>query len=73
MNGTIKSLVGNKRFGFIKSGENEYFFHQTDFNGFWNDLETDFKQKQEIKVTFEPDKTEKELRARNVKREDWPN
>ena len=36
MTGTIKRIVKEKGFGFIapeKGGE--YFFHRTDFNGFW--------------------------------------
>lgn len=49
MNGTIKRLVADRRFGFIKSDENgnEYFFHADDcFNGDFNSM------KEGTKVSF---------------------
>jgi cold shock CspA family protein len=60
-----------KSFGFV-TGEDkqDYFFHRTDFNGFYDDLVVDLEKKQVIKVTFEPASTDKGLRARNVTRID---
>ncbi len=75
MNGTIDRLEVNKGFGFIK-GEDEknYFFHRDDFLGFFNDLVYDYNTIEDsIKVEFRTDKTMKGLRARNVKRLDFPN
>jgi cold shock CspA family protein len=71
MEGTVTRLVETKGFGFI-TGEDkqDYFFHRSDFSGFWEDLETDLHNKRVIKVTFNPGKTEKGPRASNVVRID---
>lgn len=73
MNGTIKKIMSEKRFGFIRgTGEREFFFHADDFNGHWDDLDKDFR-KQEIHVEFKETYSEKGPRATNVRRLDWPN
>ncbi len=72
MTGIIKSLPENKPFGFIKGPEGEYFFHREDFNGFWADLQTDFRNKQTITVEFKKVESLKGLRASDVKRITWP-
>ncbi len=71
MTGTVTRVVTMKSFGFV-TGEDkqDYFFHRTDFNGFYDDLVVDLEKKQVIKVTFEPASTDKGLRARNVTRVD---
>jgi cold shock CspA family protein len=71
MNGIVTRLVDTKGFGFI-TGEDkvDYFFHRTDFSGFYEDLEVDLQKKRVIQVTFEPASTEKGPRARNVNRVD---
>lgn len=71
MNGTVTRVVIQKAFGFI-TGEDkqDYFFHRTDFNGFFDDLVKDLEKKRVIKVTFEPASTEKGLRANQVTRVD---
>jgi cold shock CspA family protein len=71
MEGTVTRLVDTKGFGFI-TGEDrqDYFFHRTDFSGFYEDLEVDLKKKRVIKVEFEPASTDRGLRARNVTRTD---
>jgi len=71
MNGTITRVVVQKGFGFV-TGEDkqDYFFHRTDFNGFFEDLIVDVEKKRAIKVTFEPASTDKGPRARNVTRTD---
>lgn len=76
MKGIIKSVVRNKNYGFIKNEHNgvEYFFHKDDYYGHWDDLVIDFEKKEDfIKVTFEPNRTEKGPRASEVKRLDFPN
>lgn len=73
LTGRIKSLRQAKLFGFIEVGKDEYFFHRDDFQGHWNDLCDDYDSNNQIKVNFEPDRTPKGLRARNVSRTDWPN
>lgn len=71
MNGIITRVVVQKGFGFV-TGEDkqDYFFHRTDFNGFFEDLIVDVEKKRAIKVTFEPASTDKGPRARNVTRAD---
>ena len=74
MKGSIKSVINKKKFGFIKCPDNrEFFFHYEDFNGHWNDLSDDYDAGQYIEVEFIEDKTDKGLRARNVRRLDYPN
>jgi cold shock CspA family protein len=71
MRGTLKNLPRNKGFGFIQNQQKtEYFFHKTDFTGFWNDLEDDFYNGNEIELEFEPYSTNKGPRACNVRRID---
>ena len=69
MKGTIKS-VNQKGFGFVKSGEGEYFFHRSDFNGFWNDLMEDKIKHKIIEVEFDVVESNRGPRASNVKRID---
>lgn len=79
MNGIIRSIDGIKQYGFIKvdgttEHRDEYFFHREDFLGFFEDLVFDFNKREgSIQVEFTADKTPKGLRARNVKRLDFPN
>jgi cold shock CspA family protein len=75
MKGHVKSIPGNKGFGFIRASNGaEYFFHESDFNGHWRDLVTDFNGNDSpVEVTFEPTDTPKGLRAAKVKRLDYPN
>lgn len=75
LKGIIKSLNDKKKFGFIKCGGNEYFFHREDFQGYWDDLVNDFEafNKKKIEVEFEEVYSPKGPRASNVKRLDWPN
>ena len=71
MTGKIARVLLAKKFGFIRGEDNkDYFFHQTDFNGFFEDLEADYKISKPIKVTFEPTQGKKGLRAANVVRLD---
>ena len=74
MNGIVIRIDPTKNFAYINSQNKDYFFHREDFDGHWNDLISDyFRYEGEIRVEFEPKTTEKGLRARNVKRLDWPN
>lgn len=73
MKGFVKTVVGKKGYGFIKGDGAKYFFHRQDFNGHWDDLESDFNAKEKIEVTFDVVTNPKGPRAANVRRMDWPN
>lgn len=73
MVGSIKKIVAGKPYGFLICEGREYFFHAEEFEGFWDDLVTDFEQTHSIKVEFEPMTSPKGLRATNVRRQDYPN
>lgn len=71
MIGTIKRLFAGKGFGFIHATDGkEYFFHRSDFNGFFEDLETDVTNKHAVQVSFESVFSDKGPRAANVTRTD---
>jgi cold shock CspA family protein len=70
MVGKIKSLVGHRGFGFIRSANQEYFFHRSAFTGFWDDTVEDFEKGNEIEVEFTPVNGERGMRAVDVKRTD---
>lgn len=70
MLGTIKKLVEDKQYGFIKTDKADYFFHKTDFDGFWEDLCRDFDNGIDVTLEFEPTRTDKGLRAAEVRRTD---
>lgn len=60
MIGTVKRIVRDKGFGFIRIGDgNEYFFHRSECSGFDGLTEGD-------KVDFQPSKSPKGLRGVNV-------
>jgi cold shock CspA family protein len=69
MTGTVSNIIAAKKFGFI-SGDNgqEYFFHREETLSNWDELVSDFSQAGagKIKVTFEPVKTPKGPRAKDV-------
>lgn len=69
MVGSVSNIISIRKFGFI-SGENgqEYFFHMTDMDSDWDELLFDFSRAGggKVKVTFEPVKTPKGPRAKNV-------
>lgn len=68
MTGYVKRVIQEKRFGFIVGdGRQEYFFHKEDYDGSWEALVADCNGEQ-VQVEFEPSKTERGLRARNVRR-----
>lgn len=76
MEGTIEKILPDKGFGFIKGpGGIEYFFHRSDFNGFWDDLKKDFILERliPINVTFEETYSDRGPRAKDVRRTDFPN
>ena len=70
MTGQIIKLFFEKSFGFIRgSDEREYFFHRSDFNGHWIDLDADMRNTI-IEVEFLPGDEGKGPRASNVTRLD---
>jgi len=75
MKGIIKRIPDGKEFGFIRAigYEKEYFFHKSDFSGFFEDLVNDLRNGEEIEVTFNPNETPKGLRASDVRRTEHPN
>jgi cold shock CspA family protein len=78
MKGQLKNIIPQKNFGFIKANSSEIFFHRSDFNGHWEDLESDFKKVQGkkgefIELEFDVVDSPKGPRAANVKRTDFPN
>jgi len=70
MQGKLKSLNREKRYGFIKGDKADYFFHQASFDGHWEDLCKDFDDDIIIVLEFEPTRTDKGLRAEDVSRVD---
>lgn len=70
MEGVIVKIVETKGFGFIKSNENqkEYFFHRSDYQGDFSDLEAYFldNPKEGIQVNFDVVQSNKGLRAGKV-------
>jgi cold shock CspA family protein len=71
MTGTVVRLMPEKRFGFLKGEDGkDYFFHQSDFHGFFDDLVEDFNAKRTIEVTFEVTPSDKGPRAAGVTRVD---
>lgn len=74
--GRIVRLVADKGFGFIRDDNSnlEYFFHRSEFNGHWGDLEKDCKKKMNPPVEFKGSNGgHKGPRASDVKRVDHPN
>lgn len=70
MRGTLRKLVSEKKYGFIKTEKTDYFFHKENFDGHWDDLATDHENGIEITMEFEPIRTDKGLRAEEVRRVD---
>jgi cold shock CspA family protein len=70
MLGTLKNLNHMKGYGFIKSDKADYFFHRDSFDGHWKDLCDDYDLDKEIELEFEPTRTDKGLRAEEVRRTD---
>lgn len=70
--GKVVRLISSKGFGFIRYGEVDYFFHKDDFDGHWNDLETDFMRSGYVDVTFQESAGPKGLRASQVRRAGFP-
>lgn len=70
MLGTIKKVLADKHYGFIFTPKAEYFFHKSDFDGHWDDLVRDCGGSHIVSVEFEPTRTDKGLRATEVRRTD---
>lgn len=68
--GIVARIPLGKNFGFIKldSNRQDYFFHQTDYQGNWDSLVFDFNARGDIKVSFDIVESAKGPRAGNVRR-----
>lgn len=70
LHGTVRKVLDDKKYGFIATDKTDYFFHKDNYDGHWDDLVRDYNNDVEIPVTFEPVRTDKGLRAEEVKRSD---
>jgi cold shock CspA family protein len=71
--GWIKTIKENANYGFIRTEKGqEVFFHRADFDGFWDDLVSDFNDPNfgRIVMEFEPKDSPKGPRASKVRRLD---
>lgn len=70
MKGSIRRIVTEKGFGFIRSEASgvEYFFHRSGFIGDFDALASDVEKGQDVKVEFQDVVNNKGPRAENVKR-----
>lgn len=69
MKGFVRMVAGDKRFGFIRCGDSDYFFHKEDYLSHWDDLVEDINSRHvTVEVEFESLSTPKGPRARNVTR-----
>ena len=69
MYGDIVRIMPDKGFGFIKGEDRvEYFFHKSDFAGFFDDLVYDIGSNKRVVVSFDIVPSEKGPRAGNVNR-----
>lgn len=68
MIGTIRRLVADRYFGFIRSDDSriDYFFHRDDFIGEWHKM-VESSNGTNLKVEFEPVQSEKGPRASQVR------
>jgi len=69
MVGTVSNVIPIKQYGFITGQDGqEYFFHKEETVSNWTELVADFNMSggSKIKVSFEPSRTPKGPRAKNV-------
>ena len=68
MTGVVRRIKDGGFFGFIESGERDYFFHKEDFEGSWGELRRIvITGRERVHVEFTPKDTPKGLRASEVK------
>lgn len=66
MQGFIKNIDFDKKYGFVRVGErDDYFFHFSDTQD-WEEMRARYNSGGKIAVEFEPTKGPKGLRAANV-------
>lgn len=71
MNGKILRAFAGKGFGFIRGDDlKDYFFHRSDFHGFFEDLVKDVDEGRSIEVNFHSVPSNRGLRAAEVTRVD---
>lgn len=64
--GKVVRINEQKKYGFIYSKQNDYFFHKDDFMGNFDNLINDLNRNIQTSVTFIPTDTPKGIRAINV-------
>lgn len=67
MQGQLKKVFRTQQYGFIRSGQKDYFFHKSDFDGHWEDLCMDFEAGVLPHLTFDVEQAEKGPRAVGVR------
>jgi cold shock protein len=67
MKGSVKKIILDKGFGFIQGEDgNEYFFHRSGFNGYFDELARDYHGNIPINVEFDALNPPKGPRAENI-------
>lgn len=67
MNGTIKTVVADRGFGFIRCEGMEYFFHRSGLNGCnYDDIVYRVQSGDIVRVTFDIEESAKGPRANNI-------
>lgn len=67
VDGELKRLYKELRYGFVRYRGNDYFFHKEDYTDDWHVLCKLFNDNVPLNLEFQPDSTNKGLRARNVR------
>jgi len=70
MEGQLRRIYKDMRYGFIRHDGKDYFFHKDDFDGDWTCLCRDLESGN-VYLTFEPTQSDKGARARSVKLLDY--
>lgn len=66
MEGKLSKIYRDLRYGFIKAGNSDYFFHKDDYDGDWRALCNDYDAGDRPILEFVPGHTDKGLRASEV-------
>ena len=67
VSGQLRRIYKELRYGFISCQGKDYFFHKEDYLDDWHMLCKEHNEITQIDLDFEPTRTDKGLRARNVR------